>query len=76
MPCVSRGEKPTPYTLKYTLSYYELLSLCFSFLLLFYYIMVVWGEINLQVDVIFIFDVHFSVFNHSVVSNSFQPHGL
>ena len=76
MPCVSRGEKPTPYTLKCTLSYYELLSLCFSFLLLLYYIMVVLGEINLQVDVIFIFDVHFSVFNHSVVSNSFQPHGL
>ena len=33
------------------------------------------GEINVQVDVIFIFDVHFSVFNHSVVSNSSHPHG-
>ena len=76
MPCVSRGEKPTPYTLKYTLSYCELLSLCFSFLLLFYYIVVVWGEINVKVDVIFIFDVHFGVFNHSSVFSSLQPHGL
>ena len=76
MPYVSRGEKPTAYTLKYTLSYCELLSLCSSFLLLFYYITVVWGEINVQVDVIFILDVHFSVFNHSVVFNSLKPHGL
>ena len=44
--------------------------------IVFYYIMVVWGEMNVQVDVIFIFDVHFSVFNHSVVFNSLKPHGL
>ena len=72
---MSRGENPTPYTLKYTLSYCELLSLCFSFVL-FYYIVVVWGEINVKVDVIFIFDVHFGVFNHSSVFSSLQPHGL
>ena len=30
----------------------------------------------MKVDVIFIFDVHFGVFNHSFVSNSLQLHGL